>query len=41
VAVQAMPGSAVEVIEAEFSLGLLMRLLANPARLDRGGERFG
>jgi hypothetical protein len=34
VAVQAGPGAALEVIEAEFLLQLLMRLLAGPARLD-------
>ena len=38
VAVQAMPGSAFEVIEAEFFLEPLVGLLADPARLDRGGE---
>jgi len=40
VAVKAFPGSAFEVIEAEFFLELLMGLLADPARLDRGGESF-
>ena len=40
VAVQAMPGSAFEVIEAEFFLELLVGLLADPSRLDRGGERL-
>jgi hypothetical protein len=40
VAVQAMPGSALEVIEAEFFLELLVGLLADPSRLDRGGERL-
>ena len=39
VAVQAMPGSAFEVIEAEFFLKLLVGLLAHPSRLDRGGKR--
>ena len=28
------------MVEAEFLLELLMSLLANPARLDRRGERF-
>jgi hypothetical protein len=40
VAVQAMPRSAFEVIEAEFFLELLVGLLADPSRLDRGGERL-
>src|SRR5277367_861700 len=40
VAMQAMPGSALEVIEAEFFLELLVGLLADPSRLDRGGERL-
>ena len=31
---------ALEVVEAEFLLQLLMRLLADPARLDRGGKRL-
>ena len=34
------PGSTFEVVEAEFLLELLMRLLADPSRLDRGGERL-
>lgn len=38
VTMQAMPGSALEVIETQFVLELLMRLLANPTRLDCGGE---
>ena len=38
VPVQAGPGSALEVVEAEFLLQLLMRLLADPARLDRAGQ---
>jgi hypothetical protein len=37
-AVKSGPGSSFEVIEAQFFLELLMRLLANPARLDRAGE---
>jgi hypothetical protein len=40
VAVKAFPGSAFEVVEAEFFLELLMGLFADPARLDRGGESF-
>src|SRR3954470_13366652 len=38
VPVQACPGPALEVAEAEFLLQLLMCLLAGPARLDRGGQ---
>ena len=38
VAMKALPGSAFEVVEAEFFLELLMGLLADPARLDRRGE---
>ena len=38
VAVKPGPGSSFEVIEAEFLLELLMRLFANPARLDPTGE---
>ena len=34
------PGSPFEVIEAKFLLELLMGLLAEPARLDGGGEDF-
>src|SRR5688572_206685 len=40
VAVQPRPGPALEVIEAELLLELLVGLLAGPARLDRGGERL-
>ena len=36
--VQASPGPALEVAQAELLLELLMRLLADPARLDGGGE---
>ena len=36
VSVQAGQGVAFEVIEAEFLLEVLMRLLANPSGLDRG-----
>src|ERR1700752_3658340 len=38
VSVQAGPGSPLEVVEPEFLLELLMRLLADPARLDRRGQ---
>ena len=37
--VQALPGSAFEVIEAEFFLHLLMGLFADPSRLDGGRQR--
>ena len=40
VAMEAMPGAAFEVIEAEFFLELLVGLLADPSRLDRGCERL-
>src|SRR5580692_10081054 len=40
VTMEAMPGSALEVVEAEFFFELLMRLFADPSRLDRGGERL-
>src|SRR5215203_3090692 len=40
VAMQAAPGSPFEVIEAKFLLELLMGLLAEPPRLDGGGEDF-
>jgi hypothetical protein len=40
VAVQATPGSGFEMVEAEFFLELLVGLLAEPSRLDRGGERL-
>ena len=39
VPVKALPGSALEVIEAEFFLHLLMGLLADPSRLDGGSQR--
>jgi len=32
-----LPGSSLEVIKSEFFLQLLMRLFANPSRLDGGG----
>jgi hypothetical protein len=35
---QALPGSALEVIETEFLFQLLMSLLANPSRLDGGRQ---
>ena len=35
---QALPGSALEVIETEFFFQLLMRLLANPSCLDSGRQ---
>ena len=35
---QSSPGAAFEVVEAEFLLQSLMRLLADPARLDRRRE---
>ena len=38
-AVKALPGSALEVIETEFFFELLMRLLADPSRLDGGCQR--
>src|SRR5689334_24971108 len=38
VPVQAGPGAALEVVEAELLLRLLVRLLADPARLDRGRQ---
>ena len=37
-AVQALPGPAFEVIETEFFFQLLVRLLANPSRLDGGRQ---
>ena len=36
---QPRPGAALEVVEAEFLLHLLMGLLAHPARLDGGCQR--
>jgi hypothetical protein len=36
--VKALPGSALEVIEAEFFFELLVSLLANPSRLDGGRQ---
>ena len=37
--IEALPGSALEVIEAKFILQLLMGLLAEPARLDARAGR--
>ena len=37
VAVEALPGSSLEVIKSEFFFQLLMRLFANPSCLDGGG----
>jgi len=34
------PGSAFEVVEAEFLLELLMRLLTDSSGFDRGGEHL-
>lgn len=36
--VKALPGSSLKVVEAEFLFQLLMGLLADPSRLDRGGQ---
>ena len=36
--VKALPGSSLEVVEAEFLFQLLMSLLTNPSRLDGGGQ---
>ena len=38
VTVKALPGSSLEVVEAEFLLELLMGLLADPSRLDGGSQ---
>ena len=38
VAMEAAPGPALEVIEAQFFLEVLMGLFADPSRLDRAGE---
>jgi hypothetical protein len=35
---QALPGSALEVIETQFFFQLLVSLLANPSRLDGGRQ---
>jgi hypothetical protein len=36
--VEALPGSPLEVVEAEFLFQLLVGLLANPSRLDGRGQ---
>ena len=36
--VEALPGSALEVVETEFLFQLLVSLLANPSRLDGGRQ---
>jgi hypothetical protein len=36
--VKTLPGSPLEVVEAEFFFQLLMRLLTYPSRLDGGGQ---
>src|SRR5215207_291189 len=38
VVVQTAPAAALEVVEAELVLHLLVHLLAHPAGLDRGGQ---
>jgi hypothetical protein len=38
VVVQAGPRAALEVVEPELALELPVRLLADPARLDQGGQ---
>ena len=38
VSVQPRPGASLEVAETEFLFQLLMRLLADPARLDRSRQ---
>jgi hypothetical protein len=38
VTVKTLPGSSLEVIEAEFLFELLMRLLADPSRLDGSSQ---
>ena len=40
VVVQAAPAPALEVVQAQLVLHLLVHLLANPARLDQGGQRL-
>jgi len=37
VPMKALPGSSLEVVEAEFLFQLLVGLLADPAFFDRGG----
>ena len=36
--IEPLPGSPLEVVEAKLLLHLLMRLLADPSRLDRAGQ---
>ena len=38
VTMKALPGSSLEVVEAELFFQLLMGLLADPSRLDGGGQ---
>ena len=38
VTMKALPGPSFEVVEAEFFFQLLMGLLADPSRLDGGGQ---
>src|SRR6266436_3065612 len=38
VAVEALPGSPLEVVETQFFFQLLVSLLANPSRLDGGRQ---
>ena len=38
VAVEALPGSPLEVVETQFFFQLLVSLLANPSRLDSGRD---
>ena len=40
VAMKTSPRAALEMVEAEFFLQLLVSLLADPARLDRCGQRL-
>src|SRR3712207_82832 len=40
VVVQATPAPALEMIQAQLVLDLLMHLLASPAHLDQGGQGF-
>ena len=37
VTVETLPGSSLEVVKPEFFFQLLMRLFADPSRLDGGG----
>ena len=37
VTMKALPGSSLEVVEAELFFQLLMGLFADPSRFDRGG----